>query len=126
MRGPPAARAEVVRGGDQARAEVMLPDAVDHDAGRQRVGGPGRASRPVPAGRCPVAADGTGSPPRISRNRRGTSSARVARLAALVDAGVVRLALADSVGDRIRTHLIQFVQLAFRLAQLLNESRASP
>ena len=38
---PVSVRAEVVRRLDDAAAEVVLPDAVDHDARRQRMVGPG-------------------------------------------------------------------------------------
>ena len=37
MRRPLAELAEVARRADEAAAEVVLPDAIDDDAGRQRV-----------------------------------------------------------------------------------------
>ena len=66
-----AARAEVAGRGDDPPAEVVLPDAVDHDAGRQRVVRVGRASRRAPAGRSPPLG-WRSLPPRTARNRRGT------------------------------------------------------
>ena len=42
MRRPFAAFAEIVGRADQPLAEVVLPDAVHHHAGRQRVLGPGQ------------------------------------------------------------------------------------
>ena len=51
-----ALSAEVVLGLDQAAAEVLLPDAVDGDAGRQRISRidqpRARSSRVAPAGNC--------------------------------------------------------------------------
>ena len=51
MRRPFPARAEVVGSADQALAEVVLPDPVDHDAGRQRMIGTRQ-----PVGQLPTAA----------------------------------------------------------------------
>ena len=54
MRGPFAELAEVAGRADDPRAEVMLPDPVDHHAGRQRVFGRAShrasSSRPLPVG----------------------------------------------------------------------------
>ncbi len=69
--GEPSA-AEVVLGGDEATAEVVLPDPVDHHAGGQRIG---RPSQPIGQGEAAAPrVGGTRSPPRICRNRRGTIS----------------------------------------------------
>ena len=44
MRRPFAEQTEVARRADQASSEMMLPDAVDHDACGQRIGGIGDRS----------------------------------------------------------------------------------
>ena len=59
MRRSRATRAEIARSGDETPAEMMLPDAVDQDAGGERIGRTGkpggkrrslaRGSRPVEA-----------------------------------------------------------------------------
>ena len=69
-RGPP--QSEIAGRRDQPLAKVMLPNAVHHDSGRQRIGSltnqSANCNRPLP-----VASPETGSPPRISRNRLACS-----------------------------------------------------
>ena len=49
MAGTVAGRAEIARGSDQSLAEMVLPDAVDGDAGGQRVFRPGDPFSQLPA-----------------------------------------------------------------------------
>ena len=53
VRRPLAALAEVVGRANQALAEVVLPDPIDHDAGRQRVVGTRQPVGQLAAGRSP-------------------------------------------------------------------------
>src|SRR5882724_13234462 len=64
MRRPRAPRAEIARRGHETPTEMMLPDAVDQDAGGERVG---RTGQPVGQRRSPA----RGRRPEEARSRLG-------------------------------------------------------
>ena len=107
-------RAEVVRGPDEPPAEVVLPDAVDHHAGGQRVRGsvsqPASCSRPLPAssGGSRLAAEDLEEPAR-------DLGAQLLGLALELDPGVGRRAFRGGVG------LVEGRQLLHQLVALLLE-----
>ena len=121
MRRPFAALAEIVGGADQALAEVVLPDPIDHDAGRQRMVG---ARQPV--GQLPPAAP-LGDPRRVLARQDAREAARhglagLLVVAAQEDLGVLEALVTralgaavlhdDGLGDLRRGLLLQRVQLA--------------
>ena len=98
MRGSAAAGAEVVLRRYQAGAEMVLPDTVDHDAGRERIARvrePLGQLQPTTAGarRQRVAAEDREESPRHQ-------IARSFRIAALVQPGVVWLSVHHAIGHR--------------------------
>ena len=106
MRRPPAADAEIVRRGDEAAAEVMLPDPVDHHSRRE-----GMIGARQPLGQFEPAAAGErrrGGPPEhgdeSARHRvaRSLQIVRIIGLAAPLDPGVGRRSLRHRVGHRHR------------------------
>ena len=100
MRRPVAALAEIVGGADQSLAEVMLPDPIDHDAGRQRMIG---ACQPV--GQLPPAA-ALGDPLRAFARQDAREAARHGLaeflvIAAQKDLGVLEALVARALGTAV-------------------------
>ena len=102
MRRRLALRAEVVRRRHEAPAEVVLPDAVDHHAGRQRVASGRSASSASCSRPLPFSSAGSAWPPRTCRNRARHLVAELRRVALELDPARRRpgVALGDGVGRR--------------------------
>ena len=98
-----AAEPEVGRRGDDSPAEVVLPDPVDHHAGRQGIARAESASAPARAARCSCDGTGGGGSPSRNANRgtpRGTTSPGLAGIAPPLERRIDRLPLGDGVAAR--------------------------
>ena len=89
-----AADPEIGRRGDDAPAEVVLPDPVDHHAGRERIERAASSSGPARAARCVVRERRAGGSPSRNAKRgtpRGTTSPGLAGIAPALKRDVDRL-----------------------------------
>ncbi len=99
MRGRPAHGAEVVGGFDESFAEMVLPDAVDHDARGQRVLRAGDMGGKLAATAAGFLRRNEGAAEHGDKPSRDFL-AEIERLAALLDPAVPRSAIGHGVGHR--------------------------